>query len=291
MKFLAVAFLGAASFVFADNCAQVYMKARPAANFYNHVYTVVKQIDYSVSGDRVITDQTSYFYWNGFANEQVTDSVVNIDARRPENNTTFSKVAGTYAQYKEDGFQGTLVSYSEGKKYEEGTIDYSGDTLVMQHVLYGDSKQALLYTIKLYISNDTLHYYHDYYTGYPDTIAYADTSRSFMIDNPEKENHCLLYYYSSDKNEWIKSTSDISYEFKGDTLIYGQRIFDGDESYEDAINYLVLNTVLFDQNPTKIRRNERKSYSTLPNKVKYRDVKGRFYSKAIPYRVLLGIGE
>ncbi|MBO7513418.1 MAG: hypothetical protein J6T54_10735 [Fibrobacter sp.] len=291
MKFLAVAFLGAASFVFADNCAQVHMKARPAANYYNYVYTVVKQIDYSVSGDRVITDQTSYFYWNGSTNEQVTDSVVNIDARRPENSTTFSKAAGTYALYKKDGSQGTLVSYSKGKKYEEGTIDYSGDTLVMQHVLYGDSKQALLYTIKMHISNDTLHFYHDSYTGYPDTIAYADTSRSFLIDNPEKENHCLQYYYSSDKNEWIKSTSDLSYEFKGDTLIYSNRTFNDSVSYVDDILYLVLNSVLFNQNPTKIRRNERKSYSTLPNKEKYRDVKGRFYSKAIPYRVLLGIGE
>ena len=291
MRHFVVAILSIVSFAFAENCAQVYMNARPAANYYNHLYTIVKQTDYRANSDRVYTNDTSYFYWNGSANEQVTDSVVNIDVRRPENNSTISKANGTYAQYQENGSQGNMVSYSKKKKYEEGTIDYSGDTLVISHVLYGDYKRAHLTTMKMHISNDTLHYYQDSYIGYPDTVDDQDTSRYFLIDNPEKENHCLLYYYNSDKNEWVKSSSDISYAFKGDTLIFSRRSLDIDDIYEDKVNYLVLNSVLFDKHTTKSGFHRIKPYSTLSNKEKYHDVKGRFHSKTIPYRVLFGVSE
>ena len=291
MRHFVVAILSIVSFAFAENCAQVYMNARPAANYYNHLYTIVKQTDYRANSDRVYTNDTSYFYWNGSANEQVTDSVVNIDVRRPENNSTISKANGTYAQYLENGSQGNMVSYSKKKKYEEGTIDYSGDTLVISHVLYGDYKRAHLTTMKMHISNDTLHYYQDSYIGYPDTVDDQDTSRYFLIDNPEKENHCLLYYYNSDKNEWVKSSSDISYAFKGDTLIFSRRSLDIDDIYEDKVNYLVLNSVLFDKHTTKSGFHRIKPYSTLSNKEKYHDVKGRFHSKTIPYRVLFGVSE
>ena len=225
------------------------------------------------------------------ANEYETDSIVRVDGRWPENNATIYKDSGTYALYKEEVSQGSMVSYSDGKKYEEGTIDYSGDTLVISHVLYGDYKRAHLTTMKMHISNDTLHYYQDSYSGYPDTVAYPDTSRVFLIDNPEKENHCLQYYYNSDKNEWVQSSSDISYAFKGDTLIFSRRSLDIDDIYEDKVNYLVLNSVLFDKHTTKSGFHRIKPYSTLSNKEKYHDVKGRLHSKTIPYRVLFGIGE
>ncbi len=291
MRHFVAVFLSVVSFAFAENCAQIYMKARPAANFFNHIYTTVKESDQEYSGDRVLFNQVLYFSWNGSANEYVTDSIVRVDGRWPENNATLYKDSGTYALYKEESSQGSLVSYSNGKKYEEGTIDYSGDTLVISHVLYGDYKRAHLTTMKMHISNDTLHYYQDSYSGYPDTVAYPDTSRSFLIDNPEKENHCLRYNYDSDKNEWVQSSSDISYAFKGDTLIFSQRTFDIDDSYEDKINYLVLSSVLFGTQTTKAALHRRKPYSTLSNKEKYHDVKGRLHSKTIPYRILFGVGE
>lgn len=291
MRHFVAAFLSIVSFAFAENCAQVYMKARPAANYYNHIYTTVKESNQYYSGDRVLWDQVISISWNNSANEYVIDSAVRVDGRWPENNATLYKDSGTYALYKEEGSQGSMVSYSDGKKYEEGTIDYSGDTLVISHVLYGDYKRAHLTTMKMHISNDTLHYYQDSYSGYPDTVAYPDTSRSFLIDNPEKENHCLQYYYNSDKNEWVQSSSDISYAFKGDTLIFSQRTFDIGDSYEDKINYLVLSSVLFGTQTTKAGIHRRKPYSTLSNKEKYHDVKGRLHSKTIPYRVLFGIGE
>ncbi|ACX75943.1 hypothetical protein Fisuc_2357 [Fibrobacter succinogenes subsp. succinogenes S85] len=291
MRHFVVAILSVVSFTFAENCAQIYMKARPAANYYNHLYTTVKESNQHYSGDRVLWDEVLYFSWNGSANEYVIDSAVRVDGRWPENNATLYKDSGTYALYKEESSQGSMVSYSNGKKYEEGTIDYSGDTLIISHVLYGDYKRAHLTTMKMHISNDTLHYYQDSYIGYPDTVDDQDTSRYFLIDNPEKENHCLQYYYNSDKNEWVKSSSDISYAFKGDTLIFSRRLLDIDDIYEDKVNYLVLNSVLFDKHTTKAGFHRRKPYSTLSNKGKYHDVKGGLHSKTIPYRVLFGIGE
>ena len=291
MRHFVAAFLSIVSFAFAENCAQIYMKARPAANYYNRIYTTVKESYQEYSGDRVLFNQVLYFSWNDSANEYVTDSIVRVDGRWPENNATLYKDSGTYALYKEESSQGSMVSYSNGKKYEEGTIDYSGDTLIISHVLYGDYKRAHLTTMKMHISNDTLFYYQDSYIGYPDTVDNPDTSRLFLIDNPEKENHCLQYYYNSDKNEWVQSSSDISYAFKGDTLIFSQRTFDIGDSYEDKINYLVLSSVLFGTQTTKAGIHRRKPYSTLSNKEKYHDVKGRFHSKTIPYHVLLGVGE
>ena len=49
------------------------------------------------------------------ANEYETDSIVRVDGRWPENNATIYKDSGTYALYKEEVSQGSMVSYSDGK--------------------------------------------------------------------------------------------------------------------------------------------------------------------------------
>ncbi len=291
MKHFVVASLGIVSFAFADNCAQAYMKARPAADYYNHGYTLVKESNQDYDSGVLSATRDFDYYWNGTVNDQGMDSAKAVYSRWPEDNGTLSKESGYYALYKEEGSQGSMVSYSRKKKYSEGTIDFSSDTLVMSHVLYGDYDRAHFYTIKMHISNDTLHYYQDSYVGYPDTIAYPDTARRFLIDNPEKENHCLEYYYSSDKNEWVELSIDYSYAYKGDTLIFTRRVFDGDDSYEDMVNYLVSNSVLFDEQTTKIGLRKRKPYSILSKPEKFRDVKGRRHSKTGPHHVLFGVGE
>ena len=102
MRHFVAAFLSVVSFAFAENCAQIYMKARPAANFFNHIYTTVKESNLHYSGDRVLRDEVLYFSWKGSANEYVTDSIVRVDGRWPENNATLYKDSGTYALYKEE---------------------------------------------------------------------------------------------------------------------------------------------------------------------------------------------
>ena len=68
MRHFVVAILSVVSFAFAENCAQIYMKARPAANYYNSIYTTVKESYQEYSGDRVLWHQLISISWNNSAN-------------------------------------------------------------------------------------------------------------------------------------------------------------------------------------------------------------------------------
>lgn len=277
--------LGVVSFAMAEKCADVIFKVMPNRSYYNHGYVAIQQKEYEVDLGEVREDDTFKFNWRGSSSANTIESVDFLNALDSTENFTKTKEQGSYATYKEVGNVGEVESYSSNKLWAKGTIDYSGDTVVSVQFVYGDKKTARVDSLKMYKNNDTLFISQISFSGYPDTVAYLDTTTAYFVDNPEKENSCIKYNFDSDSSKWNRSKMDISYSISGDSLIYTESFVYSDDHYNKNQFVFVPNSVLFNEQTINIKDFKRVRPSNLLKRKNYYDLKGRLYSKKIPYRV------
>ena len=278
--------LGVVSFAMAEKCADVIFNVMPNRSYYNHGYVAIQQNEYEVRVEdgKVREDDTFKFNWVGTSSANTIESVDFINALDTTENFTKTKAQGHYATYKESGNVGEVETYSSNKLWSKGTIDYSGDTVLSVQFVYGEKKTARVDSLKMYKSNDTLYISQISFEGYPDTVAYLNTTTAYYVDNPEKENTCIRFNYNSDSTKWNRSSTDISYSFKGDTLIYTESSVYFDNLYKNQFVF-VPNSILFNEHSVNINDFKRVRPSNLLQRKNYYDLKGRSYSKKEPYRV------
>lgn len=277
--------LGVASFAMAEKCADVIFNVMPNRSYYNHGYVAIQQNEYETEDGKVLEDDTFKFNWVGTSSANTMKSVDFLNALDSTENFSKTKEQGSYATYKETGNVGEVETYSSNKLWSKGTIDYSGDTVLSVQFVYGEKKTARVDSLKMYKNKDTLFISQISFSGYPDTVAYLDTTKAYFVDNPEKENSCIRYNYNSDSTKWNRSGTDISYSFNGDTLIYTESYVYFGNRYNKNQFVFVPNSVLFNEQTININDFKRVRPSNLLQRKKYYDLKGRRYLKKEPYRV------
>ena len=277
--------LGVASFAMAEKCADVIFNVMPNRSYYNHGYVAIQQNEYETEDGKVLEDDTFKFNWVGTSSANTMKSVDFLNALDSTENFSKTKEQGSYATYKETGNVGEVETYSSNKLWSKGTIDYSGDTVLSVQFVYGEKKTARVDSLKMYKNKDTLFISQISFSGYPDTVAYLDTTKAYFVDNPEKENSCIRYNYNSDSTKWNRSGTDISYSFNGDTLIYTESYVYFGNRYNKNQFVFVPNSVLFNEQTININDFKRVRPSNLLQRKNYYDLKGRRYLKKEPYRV------
>ena len=277
--------LGVTSFAMAEKCADVIFNVMPNRSYYNHGYVAIQQNEYETEDGKVLEDDTFKFNWVGTSSANTMKSVDFLNALDSTENFSKTKEQGSYATYKETGNVGEVETYSSNKLWSKGTIDYSGDTVLSVQFVYGEKKTARVDSLKMYKNKDTLFISQISFSGYPDTVAYLDTTKAYFVDNPEKENSCIRYNYNSDSTKWNRSGTDISYSFNGDTLIYTESYVYFGNRYNKNQFVFVPNSVLFNEQTININDFKRVRPSNLLQRKNYYDLKGRRYLKKEPYRV------
>lgn len=277
--------LGIVSFAMAEKCADVIFNVMPNRSYYNHGYVAIQQNEYNFEFGKVRSDDIFMFNWVGSSSANTLDSMNFLSQLDSTENFSKSKAQGTYATYKEVNNVGELETFSSNKLWSKGTIDYSRDTVFSVQYVYGGARKARVDSLKMYKSKDTLYITQISFSGYPDTVANLDTTKAYYVDDPEKENSCIRYNYNSDSTKWNRSSMEISYSFKGDTLVYSEFSVYAVDRYSKNQFVFVPSYILFNEPAVTINDFKRVRPSNLLQRKNYYDLKGRRYSKKEPYRV------
>ena len=274
-KFLSfILFLAIGSY--AVKCSDGMFLLSPAMKFLNHGYTMVKDVSFGVNGN----GDTSYssidtYKWVGASKKYELDSVLHEKLDPYESYVDSIDVSknGSEYFYEENGAVGQMNRTRNNVPYFTGTLDFSGDTVVMKRLRLTDST---LYDQRFYLSNDTM-----YWTSVISRSSKSGTPAYFYYTNdPSDEGLCLSYEYKNDLMKWVLLTDDFdrkTFRQFGDTLVYTE---------SENMLYFLPNSILFgdESHTTGILRNIKRKTNEKSNG--FYDLKGRLQARRDPYRVL-----
>lgn len=261
---------------YAVKCSEAMFRLLPAMKFLNHDYTMVKDVSFWVNGNGDTTFSSIDTYkWIGASKKHELDSVLREKLGPYEfyvDSIDVSKNGSEYF-YEENGAVGQMNRTRNNEPYFTGTLDFSGDTVVMKRLRLTDSA---LYDQRFYLSNDTM-----YWTSVISRPSKPGTPAYFYYTNdPSDEGLCLSYEYKNDSLKWTLLTSDVerkTFRQLGDTLVYTE--------FESML-YFLPNNILYGDAPhtTGILRNIKRKPNEKSNG--FYDLKGRLQARRDPYRVL-----
>ncbi|SHK71140.1 hypothetical protein [Fibrobacter sp. UWB12] len=290
------------TFSFAIKCTDALLKIAPAIYYLNHNYIIVQEnyLD-------IFREDTSYrevyIHWDGTISNHKFDWYENtrfiLRSQKedpPYSLKTNALDEGESINYTENNSAGHLV-YNRfntledkiAKKpspYFSSDIAFTGDTLILARHRLTDDKTFIS---KLILKNDSLFYLTmSFYGASQDTVVEQETSDFIYTNNSENEGRCIEFKYNKDSLKFVLNNDPEILHIKtftqhGDSIIFAKE-YPSDFNSKTEYVFLPIEKVLEKGGTIAIKK---KNFSQFPTARKnhYYDLKGRTYSKQIPYRV------
>jgi hypothetical protein len=269
------------TYSFSLKCTDLTYKIIPALQHLNHEYVLTKNTITTELKKDSIGYLEEIYKWTGSSKNQKLESLTETYITR--NNLADSIIYSNEYKYND-------IYYTENDSTgiftygDSGRIIFGKDTSIIkvhfidiQNVAQGDLKITGIMTSKLYLLNDTLHTKNLFHY---DSLRKPDSASYITINDPNDELSCISYKYDKDSLKYILDPESNTYSIvqHADTIIQ--------TTYSNQIikNFFVSTSVVFQNENTSIRIKQRKQNSK-EIKNKYYDLKGRLYTKQIPYRV------
>lgn len=257
----------------------------------NHNYVLVQENKLDLIGTDTSSYQITEYKWTGTTKNNKLDFVYitkiiddNERIKNPYTDKYNADNEGSGATYTENDSMGHVEIFAQGNPYFSSYIDFSGDILVTTRLRFTDDRTFIQ---KSFLKNDTIFYQEvRFYGASKDTVIKPDTSFFLYANDSKDEGLCREYKYYSDSLQFIlQKDSDRHVRQNGDSVIITDIYHNDEDQYIKKENIFLPVKKVFPEGTTSLPKNWKKPQHKT-KKDKHFDLKGRFITKQIPYRVI-----